>query len=67
MIIYIASRSNCLLASVKIKDDNLYCHPRPFVTELRLELLPLVSGTHSMADTVVVVQREVAWNGFFEF
>ena len=39
----------------------------PFATELRLELLPLVSGTHSMADTVVVVQREVAWNGFFDF
>ena len=40
---------------------------RPFATELRWELLPLVSGTHSMADTVVAVQREVAWNGFFDF
>ena len=40
---------------------------RPFATELRWELLPLVSGTHSMADTVVVVQREVAWNGFLSF
>ena len=40
---------------------------RPFATELRWELLPLVSGTHSMADTVVVVQREVARNGFLSF
>ena len=31
-----------------------------------MELIPLVLGTHSMADTVVV-QKEVTWNGFFEF
>ena len=43
---------------------------RPFATELRWELLPLVSGTHSMADTVACVPWPTEGGGaewIFEF